>query len=50
MNKVYAVVFSNYFPLEVDSLWEHEEDANDRARELVYAGNYGWGVTEMEVQ
>ncbi len=27
MKKCYAVVFMNYYPLEVDSLWETREEA-----------------------
>lgn len=31
---VFAVVFGNYSPYEIDSLWEIETDANRRADEL----------------
>lgn len=31
---VYAVVFSNYEPTEVDSLWRTQESADKRADEL----------------
>lgn len=42
---VWAVVFSNYEPAEVDSLWTTEDRARERADEL----GDGWTVTEWEV-
>jgi hypothetical protein len=42
---VFAVIFSNYFPRQVDSLWETEALAQRRADEL----GDGWDVEGMEV-
>lgn len=42
---VYAVVYSNYEPAEVDSLWMTRELAERRADEL----DSGWTVTPMSV-
>lgn len=45
-NTVWAVVFSNYEPPEVDSLWTTEARAEERAEEL----GAGWGVTGWDVK
>lgn len=42
---VWAVVFSNYEPAEVDSLWAVEELAETRAGQL----DHGWEVVRMYV-
>jgi hypothetical protein len=47
-DKCYAVVFMNYYPLEVDSLWKTRDGANTRIRELTNPGN--WDICEMEIQ
>jgi hypothetical protein len=47
-NKCYAVVFMNYYPLEVDSLWETRAGAQGRIQELTNPGN--WDVCEMEIR
>lgn len=44
--KVYAVVFSNYEPAEVESLWETMEDAEARASAL----GSPWEAQEWDVQ
>ena len=50
---IYAVIFGNYFPREVESLWEVKEDADkekQRLCELPTSGECGmWEVTEMWV-
>lgn len=43
---VYAVVYSNYSPPEVDSLWFSAAEASNRSTTL---GGM-WEVTEMEIQ
>ena len=48
MEKCYAVVFMNYHPLEVDSLWETREGAQTYIRELTNPSN--WDVCEMEIR
>lgn len=47
-NKCYAVVFMNYYPLEVDSLWETREGAQSHIQELTNPSN--WDVCEMEIR
>ncbi len=32
--KIYSVEYGNYFPPEVDSMYQHENDANRRCEEL----------------
>jgi len=44
--KCYAVVFMNYYPLEVDSLWDTRKGAEKRIEELTK----DWGVCEMEIR
>ena len=44
---VYAVVFMNYHPLEVDSLWSTREGAQVRIKELTVPSC--WDIAEMEV-
>lgn len=46
---VYAVVFSNYEPPEVDSLWVSQELAELRRDELSDQGRSGWDVEPMPV-
>jgi hypothetical protein len=48
MIKCYAVVFMNYRPLEVDSLWETKEAAQEHIQQLTNPGN--WDVCEMEIR
>ena len=43
---VWAVVFSNYDPREIDSLWWNEEEASARAEEL----GEMWRVEKMAVE
>lgn len=43
--KVWVVIFSNYEPSEVDSLWRTKESAEKRAEEL---GDM-WDAVEWEV-
>ena len=45
LSACFAVVQSNYEPLEVDSLWAHKEDAESRA---FYLGN-SWRVRELQI-
>lgn len=45
MITVYAVVFGNYFPRELDSLWKTKEMADTRADSL----DGDWRVVEMTV-
>jgi len=40
---LYLVVYGNYYPLEVDSIWSTKEAAYERADKL---GGM-WGVAEM---
>lgn len=48
---VYAVVFSNYYPAEVDSLWRRRGDAEARAEELnASSDTRGWDVSEWDVE
>lgn len=42
---VWAVIFSNYEPVETDSLWTTEERAEERAEEL----GDGWRVVSWLV-
>ena len=42
----YAVCFSNYFPLEMDSVWATKELAEKRCSEITGE----WNVVEMEIQ
>jgi len=46
--KCYAVVFMNYYPLEVDSLWKTREGAKKRIQELTNSGD--WDICEMEIR
>lgn len=46
MIKIFAVVYANFYPLEIDSLWATEELAERRADNL----NGMWRVREMEVK
>jgi hypothetical protein len=46
--KCYAVVFMNYFPLEVDSLWKTREAAEKYIQDM--AEPRGWEVCEMEIR
>lgn len=49
--KVFAVVYSNYDPAEVDSLWTTETEANKRRAELNAETDTGiWKVTPWLVQ
>ena len=45
MITIYAVVFGNYYPREVDSIWLTEELANKRAEQL----EGDWRVVTMTV-
>lgn len=42
---VWAVMFGNYEPSEIDSLWDTEEDADKRAAQL----DGDWRVFQMGV-
>ena len=44
----YAVVFMNYYPLEVDSLWETREGAEAHIGTLTNPSN--WDICEMEIR
>ena len=44
----YAVVFMNYYPLEVDSLWETREGAEAHIETLTNPSN--WDICEMEIR
>lgn len=44
---VYAVVFSNYYPLQVDSLWWGRDDAESHREGL---SDPVWEVVEMRVR
>lgn len=44
---VWAVIFSNYEPTEVDSIWSTKERAEERAEEL---DDGMWRVIAWEVQ
>lgn len=46
----FAVIYANYYPVEVDSLWSTREKAEARARELIDAGSSEWEVMEMKIQ
>ena len=46
--KCYAVVFMNYYPLEVDSLWETRVGAENHIQELTNPSN--WSICEMEIR
>ena len=46
--KCYAVVFMNYHPLEVDSLWKTREGAKKHIQELTNSGN--WNICEMDIR
>lgn len=48
MKKCYAVVFMNYYPLEVDSLWETREEAEAHIGTLTNPSN--WDICEMEIR
>ena len=43
--KCFAVTYSNYFPLEVDSLWATQEAAEAQAK--ILEGD--WRVVEMDI-
>ena len=43
---VFAVVYSNYHPREVDSLWWNEAEAQKKAEEL----GDGWEVERWDVE
>lgn len=46
--KVYAVVYSNYIPYEVASLWSTEDGAKTEAkRKNIEAGGSNWEVQFM---
>jgi len=47
-DKCYAVVFMNYYPLEVDSLWKTREGAKSHIQELTNPSN--WDICEMEIR
>jgi hypothetical protein len=46
MIKIFAVVFANYYPLEIDSLWTTEELADKRSDKL----DSMWRVQELWVK
>jgi hypothetical protein len=46
--KCYAVVFMDYRPLAVDSLWQTRKGAETRIMELTNPGQ--WDVCEMEIK
>jgi hypothetical protein len=47
---IYAVVYSNYEPAEVDSLWEAEEDADRRCEQCNAKSDTGmWKVVPWTV-
>lgn len=46
--KCYAVVFMNYYPLEVDSLWKTREGAEKHIQGLTNSGN--WNICEMDIR
>lgn len=43
---VYAVIYGNYEPAEVDSLWSTRERADERAAEL----GEGWTTVNWQVK
>ena len=45
MTKCFAIVYSNYFPREIDSLWSTKEKAELRLKEL----SSEWRIVEMEI-
>lgn len=47
-DKCYAVVFMNYYPLEIDSLWKTREGAKKHIQELTNSWN--WNICEMEIR
>lgn len=48
---VYAVVFRNYYPAEVDSLWKTEESAQKQCDEMNKEYGYGgWRVEKWRVE
>ena len=50
-NHVWAVVFGNYEPPEIDSLWTTEARAEERAQELNReSDNPRWGVMGWTVR
>lgn len=46
LTKCFAVIYSNYEPIEVDSLWKDKKDAEARLAEL----SDPWHITEIEIQ
>jgi hypothetical protein len=46
LGQVWAVVYSNYSPTEVDSLWRTSEKAEARAEDL---GGFQWHVEQWDV-
>lgn len=48
-DKVFAVVYGNYEPLEVDSLWSSLGDAQAEALRKNLE-NGAWNVVEMEIR
>lgn len=46
--KCYAVVFMNYHPLKVDSLWKTREGAKTHIQGLTNPSN--WDICEMEIR
>ena len=46
---VWCVIYGNYFPREIDSIWATREDALARAEEL-NNDDFAWEVVEWEVQ
>lgn len=48
---VYAVVYRNYYPAEVDSLWKTEESAKKQCDEMNKEYNSGgWSVMKWTVE
>jgi hypothetical protein len=51
LRRCFAVVYSNYEPLEVDSLWDTEEKAESQVKYLNRDPlGSAWRVQEMEIQ
>lgn len=50
MSEVWAVVFSNYSPAEIDSLWTTEEEASKRRDELNEKSSGMWQVAPMSLR
>jgi hypothetical protein len=46
ISKCFAVVYSNYFPSEIDSLWRTQAEAEMRCKEL----DGPWNAVEMKIQ